>query len=52
MTDLDNGVSFIETEFESLKKIIDNLESNSVSRVDFESVTKEVIDLSNRNRRN
>ena len=30
MTDLDNGVSFIETEFESFKRRIDTLESNTV----------------------
>ena len=52
MTDLDNGVSFIKTEFKSLRKRIDSLESNSVPRVDFDSVAKEVIDLSNQNRRN
>ena len=52
MTDLDNGVSFIETELKSLRKRIDSLQSNSVPRVDFDSVTKEVIDLSNQNRRN
>ena len=50
--DLDRGVSYIETEFEALKKKVESFTTDFVTREEFVDCRKELIDLSNRQRRN
>ena len=50
--ELDRGVSFIETEFQEQKSKIDKFGEEFVTKKEIDSIKKEVIDSSNRSRRN
>ena len=49
---LTGGVSFIETEFQEKKSKIDKFGEEFVTKKEIDSIKKEVIDSSNRSRRN
>ena len=52
MEDIDQGVSFIETEFQEQKDKIAKVKEESISKKELELIKKEIIDLSNRSRGN
>ena len=52
LIDLDNGVSFIETEQGTMKTQLMNIEQTYVNKTELAEIKKELIDISNRNRRN
>ena len=52
MEDIDQGVSFIETEFQEQKDKIAKVKEESISKKELELIKKEIIGLSNISRRN
>ena len=50
--DLDRGISFIETEFGEQKSEIDKFGEEFVAKKETDRIKKELIDSSNRSRRN
>ena len=50
--ELDRGISFIQTEFQEQKSKIDKFGEEFVTKKEIDSIKKEVIDSSNRSRRN
>ena len=49
--DLNRGVTFIETEYEAQKQVIDEIKTGMVSKDEFQKLESEVINQSNRMRR-
>ena len=52
LIDLDNGVSFIETEQGTMKTQLMNIEQTYVNKTELAEIKKELINISNRNCRN
>ena len=51
-TDLQNGLGFIETEYQTQKADLEYIKSNMVSKDEMKYIKEAIVDLSNRTRRN